>query len=149
MTYRKNMKGFTLLELMIVIVVVGILAAIGYPSYADSIRKSKRGDAQAALLGAAQQLEVYYARNAAYNADLTEMGYGSSGWNDIKDSSGKITYRFRVNGGNGNCPITSCYVLVAQTQNAQTDDSIQRYRLWSTGRKQAKLDSGWTNGWTL
>ncbi len=43
------MKGFTLLELMIVVTVMAILAAVAYPSYLDSVRKARRADAQAAL----------------------------------------------------------------------------------------------------
>lgn len=46
---RDKQKGITLIELMIVIVIVGILAAIAYPSYQNSVRKARRADGQAAL----------------------------------------------------------------------------------------------------
>ena len=48
----KSQRGFTLLELMIVVAVVAILAAVAYPSYLDSVRKSRRADGQAALANA-------------------------------------------------------------------------------------------------
>lgn len=51
-----NSRGFTLIELMIVIVIIGILAAIGFPGYNDYMHKSRRGDAKTALL-ALQQLQ--------------------------------------------------------------------------------------------
>jgi type IV pilus assembly protein PilE len=57
-------KGFTLIEVMIVVALIGILAALAYPSFVDSIRKARRGDAQQGLMEAAQKLETFYARNA-------------------------------------------------------------------------------------
>ena len=46
---KPSEKGFTLVELMIVMSIIAILAAIAYPSYTDYVRKSRRADAQAAL----------------------------------------------------------------------------------------------------
>lgn len=67
----KKAAGFTLIELMIVVAIVGILAAIAYPSYMDSVRKSRRADAKAALSNAAQALERYYTEKNSYlNATL-------------------------------------------------------------------------------
>lgn len=60
-------RGVTLIELMIVVVIVGILAAIAYPSYQDQVRKSRRADGKGALLQTAQQLERCYTRFASYN----------------------------------------------------------------------------------
>ncbi|MDQ5910028.1 MAG: type pilus assembly protein PilE [Pseudomonadota bacterium] len=59
----KRQHGFTLIELMIVVAVMGILAAIAYPSYQDSVRKSRRADARAVLLEAAQFMERRYTEN--------------------------------------------------------------------------------------
>lgn len=63
---RKN-AGFTLIELMIVVAIVAILSAIAYPSYQDSVRKSRRADATSQLLETAQQMERCYTQNNAYN----------------------------------------------------------------------------------
>ena len=50
-------KGFTLIELMIVVAVVGILTAVAYPSYAEYVRRGHRADAKAGLLQAQQWME--------------------------------------------------------------------------------------------
>ncbi|MCB1755067.1 MAG: type IV pilin protein [Gammaproteobacteria bacterium] len=54
---KNNSKGFTLIELMIVVAIMGILAAVAYPSYVQQIYKSRRSDGHLALLTAAQNLE--------------------------------------------------------------------------------------------
>ena len=59
-------KGFTLVELMIAVAILGILAGIAYPSYQDSVRKSRRADAQGALLGFANAMERYFTVNNSY-----------------------------------------------------------------------------------
>ncbi|WP_166371767.1 type IV pilin protein [Psychromonas sp. SA13A] len=62
----KNKKGFTLIELLIVVAIVGILASIAYPSYQDSVTKSRRADAQGALQGLAQAMERHYTTEGTY-----------------------------------------------------------------------------------
>lgn len=62
-------KAFTLTELMITVAIIGILAAIAYPSYLDQVRKSRRADGKSALLQAAQWMERFYTENNRYNQD--------------------------------------------------------------------------------
>ena len=70
----KRQSGFTLLELMIVLVIVGILASIAIPSYRDSIRKSNRRAAQAVLMDIANRERQYFMANRAF-ADEAELAY--------------------------------------------------------------------------
>jgi type IV pilus assembly protein PilE len=59
-------RGFTLIELMLVVAVIGVLAAIVYPSYQDSVRKARRTEARAALASVAQLMERYYTESNTY-----------------------------------------------------------------------------------
>ena len=74
----KRSRGFTLIELMIVVAVVAILAAIALPSYQDSIRKSRRGQAKADLLELTQMLERRYTTNRSYEGFTVPAGYDQS-----------------------------------------------------------------------
>lgn len=67
--------GFTLLELMITVAVVGILAAVAYPSYTDYIRKGKRATAQAALMELASKQQTFLLDRRLYSDSLTTLGF--------------------------------------------------------------------------
>ena len=60
-------RGFTLIELMIVVAIVAILAAVAYPSYRDSINKSRRAEARAQLMDAVQYMQRFYSQNDRYD----------------------------------------------------------------------------------
>ncbi|MEI2430836.1 type IV pilin protein [Lysobacter yananisis] len=62
----RRQAGFTLIELMIAVAIVGILAAIAYPAYDDSVRKGRRAQAKADLVELAQRAERFYTLNNTY-----------------------------------------------------------------------------------
>ncbi|MCP4995976.1 MAG: type IV pilin protein [Gammaproteobacteria bacterium] len=146
MSRLKQMRGFTLIELMIVVAVIGILSAIAYPSYMDSVRKSRRTDGQSALLDAAQKMEVFYARNATYTTTEADLNPPLSG------VSPEGYYDINIQNAIAACPITACYRLraTAGSTGGQDQDRVSHFRLWSTGRKQHRLSGGgWGDGWTV
>ncbi|WP_067862750.1 type IV pilin protein [Neptuniibacter marinus] len=63
---RKREQGFSLLELMIVVAIIGILASIAYPSYQESVAEGRRVDAQANLLSLSQHMEREYTEDGTY-----------------------------------------------------------------------------------
>lgn len=66
--------GFSLIELMTVVLVIGILSAIAFPSYQNQVRKGARAEAKAALLKGAAQLERYYTDNNCYPSSASTCG---------------------------------------------------------------------------
>jgi type IV pilus assembly protein PilE len=72
---RRNVRGVTLLELMIVVVIIGIMAAIAYPNYREYAARAKRNEARAALLQIATNQERFYLQNNTYTADMTNLGF--------------------------------------------------------------------------
>ena len=66
-------SGFTLIEVMIVVVIIGILAAIAYPSYDEYVKRANRSEGQALLNDAAARQERYFAQNNAYITSSDEL----------------------------------------------------------------------------
>lgn len=62
----KSTLGFTLIELMIVVAVIGILAAVGYPNYIEYVKKTRRSEVALLLTEEAQRLERFYSRTGQY-----------------------------------------------------------------------------------
>ena len=62
----KKLRGFSLLELMIVVAIVGIIAAFAYPSYLEQVRKTRRADCSGALAGMGNAMERFFTVNSTY-----------------------------------------------------------------------------------
>lgn len=73
--HLQRIRGFTLIELVVTVAIVGILAAVAYPSYANAIRKARREDAMTALLELQLVQEKWRANNPSYTSTLTDLGY--------------------------------------------------------------------------
>ncbi len=99
--------GFTLVELMIVVAIVGILAGIGYPSYSAYIIDNNRNGAKAALYKAQLLQEQYYLDNGQYATSLASGAADTlfdAGWRDSSDY-----YTFALDPSSS----TSSYTLIA------------------------------------
>ena len=121
--YRSAMRGVTLIELMIVVVVVGILAAIAYPSYQNQVRKTKRADGKTMLMEVAQGLERCYTRFGRYNDAACDVA------NDLPKLSLEDHYEI-----DATVISATAFTLDATPQGAQADDvECGVLRLTSTG----------------
>jgi type IV pilus assembly protein PilE len=115
----RRVAGFTLVELMVVVLVIAILAAIAIPGYAAQIRKSRRTEARTALLDAAGREERFYATNNFYTLVSTNLGY-TGAW---PTGVGSGYYNLTVTCTNGKDPCTD-YMLTATAIGTQAKDAI-------------------------
>jgi type IV pilus assembly protein PilE len=112
-------KGFTLIELMVVVVITAILAAIAIPGYTSQIRKSRRTEARNALLDAAAREERFYATNNYYSVAGTDLGYGAA----LPMAVGNSYYQLSVGGtcaANAHC---TDYIFTATAISTQAKDA--------------------------
>jgi type IV pilus assembly protein PilE len=136
MNTNKPARGFTLIELMIVVAIVAILASIAYPSYRESVARSRRGDAQAALLNTAQWLERQYTLSNAYNlmADGTTAMTTSALPALPNGTSANYTLSFGTTSAAAT-PTATTYSLRMVPTGGMTDDRCGTLALTNTGAK--------------
>ncbi len=89
---RNNQNGFSLVELMIVIVIIGVLAAVAVPVYSNNVKKARMSEADASLGAIRTELRLYYGANGEYPTAATAEAVVGASWNDIK--SGELTGQY-------------------------------------------------------
>lgn len=100
---RYASKGFTLIEVMIVVVIIGILASIAYPSYQEYVRRGFRAEGQAFLSDVAARQERYFSQNNAYVTDVANVA--KLGLSDANSPTDK--YIISLAGGEGGYTLTA------------------------------------------
>jgi type IV pilus assembly protein PilE len=133
---KRQKKGFTLIELMITVAIIGILASIAMPAYTKYVARANRADARAQLMLIAQFMQRYYSANDRY--DQNRAGTA------ILDTTAGIPVALRVSPANG----TALYQLntaVAAANNYAITANANSYTLSMapiTGRAMANDDCG-------
>ena len=116
-------RGFSLVELMIVVSIIAILTSIAYPSYRQHVMRSHRGDATAALLRVASDQEKYYIQNNSYG-EFDELGSPTTehGWYEL-DVTGADATTFEATAtavGGGQQDDEDCQVFTINAEGQRT-----------------------------
>lgn len=115
-------SGFTLIELMIVVAIIGIISAIAYPSYQNSVQRTGRADGMAKLLEVMQAQERYFSQNQTY---ITNLGLGGLAYGVAADAvvpSDERRYNITAAACAGTT-IATCVTLTATRTGAQAGDA--------------------------
>lgn len=131
----KKIVGFTLIEMMIVVAIIGILTAIAYPSYVDYLYKGSRAEAMASLLDIANRQEQFYADNHQYATSLSDLGVTN------KSDSGLFTLSLTAN--------TTTFSVTANplAHPATKDQLCTSFKIDELGKKTATGSGGNNTCW--
>lgn len=148
MNHSKYQRGINLIELMVVVAIIGIIAAFAYPSYLQQIRDTRRADCSGALVSLGNAMERHYSINGSY------LGAAAAGANT--GTPGIYAATCPVDGGAPTYNITiaaaaaSTYTLNAAPTGPQTGDKCGTLTLTNTGVKGingAAAGMTWDNCW--
>jgi len=132
-TYCKKINGFSLVELMAVVVILGILISIAIPAYSSYVRHSREMRATTQLQTIAMKLEQHYNRTMNYQTNLEELNLS------LQDD----WFRYRIESDH-----QKSYTIIASPLNNRL--SLQEFRLNHYGLHQRRLSNtrNWINGWS-
>jgi len=133
---RSRLAGFTLIELMITVAIVGILAAVAMPSYKNYIRRGQQPEAFNALSDYRTKMEQYYQDNRNYGSASTKCADAStaSSWNTFAPAGAKyFTFTCAANTTSGDSTQQS-YTITA-TGNAGTQVASDVYTIDQNGNR--------------
>lgn len=124
---RRRLKGVTIIELMIVVVILAIVATIAYPTYQGHATRARYSDAKVMLLQIMQRQREYFTDNNTYTTGLVaDLGYVDAGGGKVSSEQGL----YQISAGQcdgGATGINQCVELSAEPQSGQAGDITFTY----------------------
>ena len=128
---KKVQKGFTLIELMIVVAVIAVLAALAYYNYSRYAFRARRVDGREMLMRVAAAEERYYTNFNQYTTAITGAAPTGLGFPSATSEKGY----YAIAAANGSSGSNQSYVLTATPQGAQASDACANLTIDNTGNK--------------
>lgn len=132
---RKKSSGFTLIEMMVVVAIIGVLSVIAFNAYTEQVRKAKRAEGKAALLAAAQRLERFATNNGRYPPTLAAAAISDK---SSKDDPARSPYNISIVAG-ATGDITTSWVLTAAVSTFFTDPRCGDLTFNNLGQKSVSI----------
>jgi type IV pilus assembly protein PilE len=146
---NKSNRGFTLIEIMVVVAIIGILASIAYPSYMESVMKGRRAEGRAALAELLQQQERYMTQRNAYFSFTNVSGTTNPAVVPFKtfsgDNAAKPAYQLQATACPGGIALAEC--IMVEAVPVVSDLKAGTLQVFSTGVKTCSGGSDPTVCW--
>lgn len=135
----KRQTGFTLIELMIVVAVIGLIAMVAIPSYNSQVQKARRSDAQQLMLDIANRQQQYLMDARQYTTSPAALNITKDGWTCTAANCSNGFYTVTVVANNAATPPT--YTITATATGNQVSDG--NMTLNNLGAKTHAGNTGW------
>ncbi len=134
-----TVRGFTLIELMIVVAIIGVLSVVAYPTYTTSMAKAQQTTAMEKINEIAQEIERYITENRVLPPDAAAMGYSDIITNEY------YTFTISTTDGDGDA-----YTITSTIRSGEGIEKKNNYRLNNLGRQEHKKygHEEWESGWS-
>ncbi len=127
----KQHHGFTLIEVMIVVAIIGIISAIALPTYREQVRRGQRAELRTQMFAAAQYMNRFYAANDSFSATRNGTAVSIPATLTVSPPSGDSLYQLDTT--NSVLDQATTFTLVYEPINGMAGDACGSYTLTNTG----------------
>jgi type IV pilus assembly protein PilE len=124
---QRRVRGFTLIELMIAVVIIAVLAAVAFPQYLGAVRKTRRSEAVNALSSVQQAQERWRANNTQYTGSLTDLNPSMPATAAITSPGGY--YSLAIDSSSGTGYVLTASAVSSKSQAADTPCTTMQVQL--------------------
>ncbi|MGB0937202.1 MAG: type IV pilin protein [Colwellia sp.] len=131
-----KLRGFTLIEVLITVAIIGIIAGIAFPSYTDFVNRSNRTEGQRELMRLANLQEQYFVDNRTYTTDMTKLGMAADPY--LTENG-----HYSIDSTTQNTGTSFILTATAKGSQATKDTDCTTMTITETGQKGAESTTCW------